>query len=109
MPTNQPDIDPRNTLLDANGDGVEHFRAQKIGNLLRVLKITIETFVTSSGTVTIHKDGSLITASPLSPLMTAVGEGLEIHAGQEVTVTIDRGPNNSTIRISMHYIEVSAW
>lgn len=101
-------IDSRGLTLDPNGNGTAVFRAQRIGNVMRVEKITIETFVTSSGTITIKKDGSLIAAAPLAPLMTA-GGGIEIHAGQEVTVTVDRGPTNTTIKVSMHYTEESAW
>jgi len=104
-----PDSEPRLLTLDADGYGTETFRAQRIGNLVKIIKITIETFVTSSGIVAIYRDSQLVTASPLAPLMTAVGQGLELHAGQQITVEVSQGPNSQRIRIIMHFEEVSAW
>lgn len=93
--------------LDGSGDGTVQFTARKAGVITTVTKVTIEMGITSSGTVSLYKNGGFLSSMPVAPRMQASGDQ-PLYCSEYLTVTIDNGPQNQTgVKITFFWTEAS--
>lgn len=97
---------PLDVTLDADGNGSVVFRAHKAAVAFRVVKITVEMDVTSSGKTLLYKNGSFLTAMPVAPTMEAYGSTL-LYCSEYMTAEIQSGPGSTQVRFTFYYEEIS--
>lgn len=97
--------DPRYVTLNAAGAGSETFRTTRVGRMVVIERISIESPVTSSGTVSIFYRGELATSRSLALAMSAEGE-LPLRPGEAVEVRFASGPPSTQLKVTFHYREI---
>lgn len=102
----QPKTEPLYITTNAAGGGSATFTARKSGIISNVVKATLEMTPTSSGVVTIVKNGGeFLTSLPVAPTMEARG-AVGLYSSETITFTVANGPVSSTIKANVFYEEL---
>jgi hypothetical protein len=102
----QPKTETIYITTDAAGAGSGQFSARKSGIITDVRKLTIQMAETSSGFVTIQKNGGeFLTSLPVAPRMEAKGT-VGLYASEFLTIAVAAGPVSTTVTALVYYEEL---
>lgn len=96
--------EPAYVTLDGSGNGSVQFTARKPSIITVVGKVTVEMGITSSGVVSLFKNGGFLSSMPVAPRMQASGDQ-PLYASEYLTVAITSGPADTSVKIVFLYTE----